>query len=566
MKTDDELTRQYCRKAAPAFAMATASIALAAAACGGASSTSSGTGGVGSNSARVKNDTVKPGGTLVFAADQEPSGFNVNTSKDNGSSVQNITENTYPSTFHNPPDFTVQMDKNLLISADLTSKSPETVVYKINPKATWSDGVPVDAKDFIYMWKSLNGTNKDLDVFGTTGYDNIKSVTGSNNDKTVTVVFKENFADWKSLFTNMVPAHYTQKQPGGWNTGLDKSMPISAGPFVITSYKPGDSLILSRNDKFWGPPAKLDKIVFRFLPESQTQPDALKNGEVQLIYPQPQLDLVQTVRALPNVESQTNFGLTFEHFDFNTTVKGLHDPVVRKAIATGLDRAQLLNATVKQFSDKAQLLGNRIYVNNQPEYKDDAPPGIGKGDIAAARKLLESDGYTKGPDGVYVKGGQKLSFTFATTSGNRLREQQGILFQAQMRQLGIAIRIANQPSKTLFPALSRGQFQISDFAWVATPFASANQPIYQTGGGSNYGKYSNPKVDALIKAAVSDLDPAKVKNDWNQVDTQIWQDMPTIPLYQKPTFIAYHKKYGNITDNASQEGPFESSGTWGLKQ
>ena len=107
------------------------------------------------------------------------------------------------------------MDKNLLVSADLTSQSPQTVVYKINPKATWSDGVPFDAKDFIYMWKSLNGTNKDLDVASTTGYENIKSVTGSDGDKTVTVVFSKPFADWKSLFTNMVPAHYTQKQPGG---------------------------------------------------------------------------------------------------------------------------------------------------------------------------------------------------------------------------------------------------------------------------------------------------------------------------------------------------------------
>jgi len=164
------------------------------------------------------------------------------------------------------------------------------------------------------------------------------------------------------------------------------------------------------------------------------------------------------------------------------------------------------------------------------------------------------------------KGGQKLNYKFATTTGNRLREQQGILFQAQMKKLGIGITIANQPPKTLFPALSKHAFEISDFAWVATPFASANQPIYQTGGGSNYGSYSNPQVDKLITQAVSGLDPKTVTDTWNQVDALLWKDMPTIPLYQKPTFIAYDKKFGNITDNASAEGPFESSGTWGLKQ
>jgi len=562
------------RRISPALAVATASIALAAAACGGSSSNSSGSGSgggssasAGGNNAQVKNDTVKKGGTLAFAADQEPTGFNVNTSKDNGTSVQNIIAPVYPNAFNNLPDFSVKIDNNLLTSAELTSQEPETIVYKINPKAVWSDGVPIDAKDFIYMWKSLNGTNKDLDVASTTGYENIKSVAGSDGDKTVTVVFKDKFADWKSLFSNILPSHYVQKQAGGWNTGLDKSMPISGGPFVITSYKPGDSLTLSRNDKFWGTRANLDKIVYRFLPESQTQPDALKNGEVQLIYPQPQLDLVQQVKALPTVESQTNFGLTFEHIDFNTKVKGLDDAKVRTAMAVGMDRTQLLNATVKQFSDKAQVLGNRIYVNNQPEYVDNSKvvPNIGTGDIKDATAMLEADGYTKGPDGTYAKGGQKLSFKFSTTSGNRLREQQGILFQAQMKKIGVNIMIDNKSSKVLFPALSKGQFEISDFAWVATPFASANQPIYQTGGGSNYGKYSNPQVDTLIKQAVSELDPAKVKDDWNQVDALIWKDMPTIPLYQKPTFIAYDKKFGNIGDNATQQGPFWNAGTWGMK-
>ncbi len=538
------------RKITPALAVATVSIALAAAACGGSSKPSGGGGGGGTNSAQVKNDTVKTGGTLVYAADQEPTGFNMNTSKDYASSVGNVVDTVYPSAFHTLPDFTVSMDKHLLDSAELTNKSPETVVYKINPKAVWSDGVPIDASDFIYMWKQQNGTNKDLDVASTTGYENIKSVTGSDGGKTVTVVFAQPFADWKSLFSYILPSHYVQKQPGGWNTGIDKSMPLSGGPFVISSYKPGDSLTLSRNDKFWGPPAKLDKIIFRFLPVSQTQPDALKNGEVQLIYPQPQLDLVQKVRALPNVDSQTNFGLTFEHIDFNAKVPGLSDPVVRRAVATALDRNQMLNATVKQFSDKASVLGNRIYVNTQPEYKDNAPAGIGKGDVAAAQKLLESDGYIKGPDGVYAKGSQKLSFKFSTTTGNSLREQQGILFQAQMKKAGINITIANQPSKLLFPNLSKHNFEIADFAWV---------------GGQNYGLYSNPQVDSTIKEAISSLDPATVTADWNKVDTMLWADMITIPLYQKPTFIAYDKRYGNISDNASSEGPFYNAGDWGLK-
>ena len=77
-------------------------------------------------------------------------------------------------------------------------------------------------------------------------------------------------------------------------------------------------------------------MVFRFLPESTTQPAALQNNEVDLIYPQPQLDQVTQVKALPDVTSQINFGPTYEHFDFNFKNEHLGDLKVRQALATGL--------------------------------------------------------------------------------------------------------------------------------------------------------------------------------------------------------------------------------------
>ncbi len=543
-------------------------LALAlAAACGG-TDTSKKADGAGA-SASTSAAAVKDGGTLTYGADQEPTGFNQLTSKDSGTSVVNVEEGILPSVYLTKPDFTVVLDTNLMVSAELTSSSPETIVYKIKPEAKWSDGVPVDAKDFILAWQAQNGTKKEFDVATTTGYEDIESVTGSDGDKTVTVVFKTPFPDWKSLFGPMVPAHTLQAMGGditaAWNTGLDKSLPVSAGPYKFGEYKPTESLTIVRNDAYFGKKAHLDSVVFRFLPESTTQPDALKNGEVQMIYPQPQLDLVAAVKGIPGVKSETNFGLTFEHFDFNVKTPGLDDPAVRKAIATGLDRDSMLKRTVGQFSDKAKVLGNRIYVNNQKEYVDNAG-SYGKGDVAGATKLLEGAGYTKGPDGLYAKGGKPLTFRFSTTTGNALRETQGELFKSQMMAIGIGITIDNATSKVLFgERLPKHNFDITDFAWVATPFATSNKSIYITGGGQNYGQYSNPSVDKALNDANTTLDDKKRTDAFNGIDKMIWDDMATIPLYQKPTFIAYSDKYVNIADNASSVGPFWNVGTWGLK-
>jgi peptide/nickel transport system substrate-binding protein len=535
-------------------------LAMVAAACGGG-------GGGGNNNS--SSNSVKEGGTLNYAADQEPTGFNPNTAKDNGTSVLWVVNRVYPSVFHANPDYTVSLDSDLMESAELTNQDPQTVTYKIKPAAVWSDGVPVNADDFIYMWDNSNGKDKNIDVATTTGYEDIKSVTGSDNGKTVTVVFKNKFADWKSLFSQvMVPAHYGKAQPGGWNTGFDKNpqnIP-SAGPFKVANYTQGQSLTLEKNPKYWGKPAHLDKIVYRFLPESVTQPAALQNNEVDLIYPQPQLDQVKQVQQLPDVQYQINFGLSFEHLDFNFKSGALGDLKVRQAIATGLNRQELLDRTVKQFSSKATVLGNRIYLTGQKEYQDHSG-NYGKGDTAAAKQLLESDGYKLGSDGIYAKGGKRLSFRFSTTAGNALRETQGVLFQSQMKQIGIEIKIANAPSPKFFGDwLPNGNFDICDFAWVGTPFAiTGSKSIYLSGSDSNYGKYADPKVDQLFNQATAELDPAKAVTLGNQIDQVLWDDMATIPLYTKPTFLAWRNTFTNITDNATNEGPFVAEPLWAQK-
>ena len=535
-------------------------LAMVAAGCGGGGDEGGDSGG---GSAQVQ-----PGGTLNYAADQEPTGFNNATSKDNGTSVANIVINMYPQAFHSQPDFTVKLNEEFLDSAEQTSTDPQTIVYKIKQNAIWSDDTPVSADDFIYFWENQNGSIKDNDVASTAGYDQIESVEGSDNGKTVTVVFKKPFADWQGLFSQILPSHYIKDRPGGWNTGLDKEpekIP-SAGWFKVENYTPGQSLTMTRNDKYYGAKANLDSVVFRFLPESTTQPSALQNNEVDLIYPQPQLDQVTQVKALPDVNSEINFGLSYEHFDFNYANEFLKDDAVRKAIATGLNTQELVDRTVKQFSDKATPLGNRIFLTGQPEYQDHMGQ-YGKGDTAGATKLLEDAGYTKGADGIYAKGGKKISVRISTTAGNKLRETQGELFQAQMKEIGIEIKIANLDSQKLFgEALPNGDFDIANFAWVGSPFAiSGARDIFRTGGGSNYGNYSNKKVDQLLEEANAETDRAKSVEMGNQIDQMITEDMATIPLYTKPTFIAYRNTFANIQDNSTLEGPFFNANTWGQK-
>jgi peptide/nickel transport system substrate-binding protein len=109
-----------------------------------------------------------------------------------------------------------------------------------------------------------------------------------------------------------------------------------------------------------------------------------------------------------------------------------------------------------------------------------------------------------------------------------------------------------------------------EFAWVSTPFASGNQPIYcsYTNAslcGSNWDHYANPQVDSLFNQALSTVNDTKAASVYNQADALLWKDMATLPLFQQPNVYNWSTKYGNIVPNPSNNGIPWNAHMWGLK-
>ena len=234
--------------------------------------------------------------------------------------LQAVAATMYPSVFRIHPDFSVQLDQTFMASAELTSRDPQTITYRIRPEASWSDGTSITAADFIYLWQHLNGTNPKTDAVTTTGYDRIKQVTGSADGKTVTVVFDQNVRRLEE------PVHQPAPRPlrGPAARRLEprprqapRGQIPSGGPFKIAGFTPGETLTLARNDQYWGPKAHLDQILIRLVPDSDAELAALRNHEADLINPEPTADLVNTVRRLPGVRSQASPSLGLEHLTFN---------------------------------------------------------------------------------------------------------------------------------------------------------------------------------------------------------------------------------------------------------
>jgi peptide/nickel transport system substrate-binding protein len=509
---------------------------------------------------------VKEGGTLVFGADQELTGFNFNTSKHAQTSVAMVVRNLWPAAYRVRPNFTVE-PYVLDGPARVLSTNPFSVEWKIKGDADWDDGTPVSADDFEYVFETCNGKQKDADCASITGYDQITEFQ-KVDPKTVRATFVPAFGEYESLFGWLPPAHIAKQRGGGvkaWNEGFDSDPGASSGPYKLERWDRGSSLVLVRNDKWWGPKPHLEKIVYRFLPESSAQPNALRNSEVDMIYPQPQLDQVNVVKGFTGVRSRISFGPSFEFLTFNSKHPFLAVPEVRQAIALAVDRAAIVDTLMKPFSEKASRLDNRVLVANQKGYQAHGQD-YAKAELGKATSLLEKAGFTKGPSGFYEKDGTPLRLRLSTTAGNKLREQQGVLIQAQLRKAGIDIRIDNAPSATFFGRVADGNFDIANYALRGSPFAASNvDSTYRTGGGYNDAGYSNPEVDGLMTMALREPDFDKRTALLNQVDELLWKDLPNLPLYQKPTFLAYEARYANIADNTTYETPFWNVEEWGIR-
>lgn len=520
----------------------------------------------------------KVGGTLIFGSEQEPPCMNPELNDCNNTWQAYYTQLVLRSSFVVNPHFVYTND---LITKARLQLNPERVTYYINKKAKWNDGKPVTGNDYVFTMKTI--LNKAWDakptgggIISRVGYDQIKSSKVSGHGKIVTFTFKPNFADWKDLFGFILPQHALQ------GTDLTKDFlnnfnspktgkPISDGPFYFVKWNKGSDFSLARNTKWWGPHRPyLNKIVARFLTDSNTEIQQVRGGEVDAIYPQPQLPLA-ALRQAPGLVVQSHLGPIWEHIDINLT-KGnplLKNLWVRQALMMAINRPQLLSTLFSKLNPSLKPLDNLIYLNNNPAYV----AHFKKYDYNATKSanLLKAHGCTKGGDGIYSCGGTRMSFQFESTAGNQLRELAFEVMQQQLKSNGIEITNNFKPSNIFFGQdLPNGNYELGMYAWSAPSVdPSTGTAIYfcpNDGGGQNYTGFCNNKVDALFKRGNTTLTPKLRTSYFNQADSILSNVLPTIPLYQKPTFLVYHTYVKGMTDNVLSAGPMWNAQNWWLSK
>ncbi|WP_036527988.1 ABC transporter family substrate-binding protein [Nocardia sp. CNY236] len=339
--------------------------------------------------------------TVVVAMDTVAMSFNPHLRADLSPATSAIASLILPSPFRPVPSPVVPgatewvPDSSLLLSADVIGEEPFTIVYKLRNEASWSDGAPIAAEDFRYLWQEMIS---EPGVADPAGYRLITDVNSSAGGKTVTVTMSQPYPGWRELFTNLVPSHLLKDAPGGFSRGMNgqvNGIRVSGGPFGIRSADPGrGEMLLERNDRYWDTPALPDQILLRRGGTTAQLAGSLRVGDVQMalvhggVATQAQLGAVPSVRTAIMPQSRVL------QLVLNGRTDALSDPRVRSGVLALLDPA-LLATVGAQTGDWVEPARAQVLAPSDPGYLPTAPPRLSEDE---AFGLLAAAGYGRAPE------------------------------------------------------------------------------------------------------------------------------------------------------------------------
>jgi peptide/nickel transport system substrate-binding protein len=433
------------------------------------------------------------------------------------------------------------------------------VSWKLRSGVRWHDGEPFTSEDVAFTVETINDPSYNPE--STEGFDLIESVA-TPDERTAIVTYRRIYAAYPDQFwRGALPRHLLEGKDLNAFPDYDRR-PIGTGPYKVEEWRTGEYLLLTRNKDYWRGAPAIEKLLFRFLPSSNTRIHQLRAGEVHVVDNVP-LDKVDEIQGIPEVEISRTMGNSYAHVALNLReVPAFRDLRVRQAVAHAFDRRaiaeEVLGGVVRVVESVIQPM-SWAFNPNVRAYPYDP---------ARARELLKEAGYEdRNGDGIVEKDGIPLAFAGTTRSGHAEWEMVLQVLQAQLKSVGIGMEIRNYEPTMLGELWFSGRLPFFLSAWTlpADPeitlfYASDRTPPL----GRNIYYYENEELTRLLYASDETIDRERRKGLLFRAQEIVAREVPEIPLYNRTIVSAYPKTLRNVKPNPTNAGLFWNVHEWEL--
>jgi ABC-type oligopeptide transport system substrate-binding subunit len=410
-----------------------------------------------------------------------------------------------------------------------------TYTFHLRPGLRWSDGTPLTARDFHWSWlrvlKPATASRYATFLYPIAGAEAFHK--GETTDSTTVGIsapddstFVVRLAQPTSYFVFLtqfytclpVPRHVIAKHGERWTR---KENLVGNGAFLLDYWRQRERFEFVRNPRYWDAGSvRLDRIVAYSLEDLNTMTNLYKAGVTDW-NPSGYLPSQYIPHMRQFADYRTGRYQAVYFYSINVTRPPFDNVWVRRALNLAVDREAIARDLLKGSRDP---WGN-ISPSGYPGYEH--PPGVAY-DPEKARAALARAGYPGG------KGFPKVSILFNTSEDHR-RIAEAI--QAMWRrELDIQVELSNQEWGSYLQATTSLQYDVARRSWIGD-YLDPNTflEMWRTGDGNNRTGWSDPRYDAMLRAAAAELDPEKRFEILARAEAYVIEAAITIPVYHYST-------------------------------
>ena len=463
------------------------------------------------------------------------------------------------------PKLKTSGDRDFLpaLARSWTRRDSTTLVFELDPRAHWHDGVRVTARDVIFTFSRAK--NPEIAPRVADLLRQMTSVTAEDDSR---VVFRfarpyaEQFYD-ATYHVAPIPAHLLDTiPPDSLGRSSFATNPVGSGPYRWVRSVPGQFVELAAIPGFFLGRPKIERVILRTAVEPSARINLLLSGQADAmdVIPPPFVERVvsDTTLRLISVPSATIGYLLFNQRDPKNRSRPhpiLADSRVRRAITLALDRNQLVQAV---FGSQGMVPFGPV---SQPLWIRQRSPGAEGSNVTEARRLLAATGWGDSDgDGTLDLEGRPLRLVLSLPSTSGIRRQMALLIQEQLRRIGVQFELQQLEFPVYIERRSAGDFDVDFTAANQDPSPSGLTQSWTCTGGSNVAGYCDRGVDSLMEQAIRGRgDPGE---RWVEALKQIEKDAPATFLYAPAFMYAVNRRLRSVT--ISPQSPWFTLRKWSV--